>query len=211
MRVLLHLCCGPCGLMPIRRLREEGFEVSGLFFNPNIHPLMEYLRRREAAVLAAEKLEMPLLLPDTDPSGQAWNLSQWLGSVHDPQRVPQGPDSTDRCDFCYSDRLIVAARTAKRAGFDGFSTSLLYSRMQRHEAIRAQGEAAGAQVGIAFLYRDFRPDWQAGIDLAKEWDLYRQNYCGCIYSEADRFAKKLNKLQSTQAGKALSPGLPDNQ
>ena len=196
MRILLHLCCGPCGLMPTMRLREEGFELAGFFYNPNIHPLTEYLRRRESVLLAAKKLDLPLLLPDQDDPRTAWNLARWLRDAHRPDLVPQGPESTDRCDFCYADRLMLAAQCAKEGGFDGFSTSLLYSLMQRHNAIRTQGEAAAARYDIHFIYRDFRPDWQAGIDLSKDWELYRQNYCGCIYSEADRFTKKLDRLCS---------------
>jgi Uncharacterized protein conserved in bacteria len=196
MRVLVHLCCGPCGIMPVTRLLDEGLDVAGIFYNPNIHPLMEYLRRRESAVAAAGKLSIELMLPDAHDAG-AWNLERWLAAVHDAAEVPAGPGSTDRCDFCYRDRLLVAAREAKRNGFDAFTTSLLYSRMQRHEAIKAQAEQVAEQVGVAFLYRDFRGDWQEGIDRSKAWDLFRQNYCGCVYSEAERFARKYGKLQRT--------------
>ena len=196
--VLLHMCCGPCSLMPVQRLRQESFLVTGFFFNPNIHPLQEYLRRREAAVLAAQRLHLPVLAPDLDDP-DAWNIITWLAAVNNPAQVadPSGPG---RCAFCYRSRLTLTAQTAKLHGFSAFTTSLLYSRMQRHELIIDAGQQAAALTGIPFLYRDFRDDWQAGIDTSKDWDLYRQNYCGCIYSEAERFAAKLARLRRPGGG-----------
>jgi predicted adenine nucleotide alpha hydrolase (AANH) superfamily ATPase len=190
--VLLHVCCGPCSLLPAIRLREEGFAVTGLFYNPNIHPLAEYLRRREAAGLAGARLGMPVLEAETPEA--AWDVARWLANVHDPVLVPalaKDPRGPERCAFCYRERLLYTARRARAGGFAAFTTSLLYSRHQRHDTIRQEGERAAETEGVPFLYRDFRPDWQAGIDLSKEWNLYRQNYCACIYSEAERFGKKL--------------------
>ena len=84
---------------------------------------------------------------------------------------------------------------ARELGCTHVFSSLLYSRYQPHEAIRAAGERLAQEEGApAFLYRDFRPYWQAGIDLSKEMDIYRQPYCGCVYSEAERYAKKLARL-----------------
>ena len=187
--VLLHMCCGPCALLPVRRLRDEGFAVTGLFYNPNIHPLTEYLRRRAAARLAGQRLCLPVLEAETPET--AWDLARWLASVHDPDLVGD-PRSAERCAFCYRERLLYTARRAKASGFAAFTTSLLYSRRQRHALIRQAGEHAAETAGVAFVYRDFRPDWQSGIELSKAWDLYRQNYCACIYSEAERFAGNLS-------------------
>ncbi len=197
MKVLLHTCCGPCSLKVVEALREEGFEVTGFFANPNIHPMSEYLRRREAMDQAAARLELPMLWGD-----EAYNVSGWLGVVY-ALGVAENRDG-ERCRYCHESRLGLTAATAAAHGFDAFSTSLLYSRHQRHETIRAVGEgiaAAPARYGAvgphgapAFVYRDFRPLWQAGIDLSREWGLFRQNYCACIFSESERFAGKFARL-----------------
>jgi predicted adenine nucleotide alpha hydrolase (AANH) superfamily ATPase len=178
--VLLHVCCGPCGLMPVRMLRAEGFAVTGVFYNPNIHPLREYLLRRAALLEAADRLELPLLWPD--PEQAAWNLPQWL------RAVPANADKNMRCRACYALRLAHVARWA--GDFDFFTSSLLYSRRQAHASIAEEGEKAAQRVGTAFLYRDFRPTWQEGIRLSKAWGLYRQQYCACVYSETERYGKE---------------------
>lgn len=194
-RVLLHACCGPCSIMCVQALRDEGFEVTGYFANPNIHPVSEYFRRREAMREVAEKLALPMIWQD-----DVYNLPGWLQAVHD-FGVADNADYA-RCRYCYESRLALTCAVASEKGFDCFTTSLLYSRHQQHEAIREIGGAvaesgdygSGAGFGSAFLYRDFRPYWQQGIDRSKEWGLYRQNYCACIFSEYERFEKKLGKL-----------------
>ena len=188
--LLLHLCCGPCALVPVQRLRDEGFEVTGYFANPNIHPLREYLARREALHEAAHRLKLPLICQD-----DVYDLPGWLAAV---QPVAANEDGA-RCRWCYAGRLSLTAAAARAHGFDAFSTSLLYSRHQRHELIREEGERAAALLAPdgthdAFVYRDFRDGWEEGIALSKDWELYRQNYCACIYSEAERHAGKLRKL-----------------
>ena len=95
-----------------------------------------------------------------------------------------------RCSYCYSSRLFATAAAASELGFEAFSASLLYSRYQRHEEIRALGEQAEKEFGITFFYEDFRPGWQEGIRISKELGLYRQQYCGCIYSEKERYLPK---------------------
>lgn len=182
--VLLHACCGPCAIAPVLRLRQAGFVVTALFVNPNIHPLSEYLRRREAMEACAARLDLPVLWRD-----DLWDLTGWLRAV--AGRCDTGQD---RCTYCYDERLAVTARMAAQGGFDTFSSSLLYSRYQNHERI-AQLAAQHAQTyGVPFHYADFREYWQKGIDISKEWEVYRQPYCGCVYSEAERYAKKLKKL-----------------
>lgn len=199
MKLLLHVCCGPCSLMPVRALRAEGVEVTGYFANPNIHPVTEYLRRRAAMEEAAARLDLPMIWDD-----EVYNLSGWLEVTHS-LGIADNRDGA-RCRYCYESRLGITLATAAARSFDAFSTSLLYSRHQRHDDIRRIGEAVAAapesygatQGAPAFVYRDFRPLWQEGIDLSKEWGLYRQNYCACIFSEAERFAGKLNKLREAR-------------
>jgi predicted adenine nucleotide alpha hydrolase (AANH) superfamily ATPase len=95
---------------------------------------------------------------------------------------------TNRCYYCYSLRLEAAARLAKKSGFDAFSTTLLYSKRQKHDLIVSIAREASQKHGIDFLYRDFRTGWSEGQRQARELGLYRQQYCGCIYSEMERFS-----------------------
>lgn len=197
MKVLLHVCCGPCSLMCVQSLRDEGFDVTGYFANPNIHPVSEYLQRRETMQEAASKMHLPMIWQD-----DSYNLSGWLAMVYQ-LNIADNLDGA-RCRYCYESRLGLTAATAAIRSFDAFCTSLLYSKYQRHDDIRSIGEKIAHHIdqyapktdqSPIFLYRDFRPLWQAGVDLSKEWRLYRQKYCACIFSEADRYAKKLEKLQ----------------
>jgi len=176
MRILLHTCCGPCALYPLRTLRTAGHDVTGFFYNHNIHPYQEYIRRRDAVLRMAELEELPLIMRDE------YDLEEFLANV------AAQPDR--RCGYCYASRLRATAETAATEGFDAFSASLLYSRYQRHEEIRELGEQIGQEMGVAFHYQDFRPGWQEGIRLSKELGLYRQQYCGCIYSEKERYLPK---------------------
>lgn len=173
MRILLHICCGPCALYPLAVLRGEGIAVSGWFYNHNIHPFQEYERRRDAACRMAELEGLELLVRDD------YRLEEFLANV---AAEPEG-----RCGYCYASRLEAVAVAAREGGFDAFSSSLFYSRYQNHELMRQAAEAAAARHGVAFLYRDFRPGWQEGIRRSKELGLYRQQYCGCIYSEKERY------------------------
>jgi predicted adenine nucleotide alpha hydrolase (AANH) superfamily ATPase len=190
--ILVHICCGPCAIMPVVRLREEGWRVIGLFHNPNIHPLTEYLRRRDTALDTAKRLELPLV----PPPARTWNLGAWLADVHNPALV-RDPLSAERCAWCYASRLDATAALAARHGCAAFTTSLLFSRHQKHDLIVAAARAAAARHHVPFACRDFRPDWQEGIARARAWELYRQNYCACLYSEAERFAPKLEKALKT--------------
>ncbi|MGE4552752.1 MAG: epoxyqueuosine reductase QueH [Desulfovibrionaceae bacterium] len=180
MRVLVHICCGPCAIEPLSGLQDEGHELMGLFVNPNIHPLTEYLRRRDGAVDVCEKLGVKLVVRDAD---------------YDPVTFLRNAAwrEDNRCPACYGMRLGRAAQIARNGGFDAFTTTLLYSRKQKHDLIRQVGESLGLGEGPAFLYRDFRTGWERGIERAKAWGIYRQQYCGCIYSELERYRKELNR------------------
>ncbi len=173
MKILLHICCGPCALYPLRVLREAGHEPAGFFYNHNIHPYREYMNRLSAAREMARREDVLLLVRD------AYDLEIFLSNVAgSPHR---------RCSYCYSSRLRATAAMAAENGFDAFTSSLLYSRYQRHDEIRRRGELAGEEYGVAFHYEDFRAGWQEGIRKSKEMGLYRQQYCGCIYSEKERY------------------------
>lgn len=181
MRILLHVCCGPCTVYPLDVLRREGLEVSGLFYNPNIHPFREFRQRIQALEELARR------------TGFAVEIRREYGLRHFLRQVVFHED--ERCGLCYGMRLAAAAEHAAAVRADAFSTTLLYSRYQNHDLIRQQGEALGRQYGVPFYYRDFRQGWQEGIDGAIAMGLYRQPYCGCIYSEQERYDKRWRQLK----------------
>ena len=183
MRVLLHICCGPCSITVIRGLLDEGRQVEGFFYNPNVQPLAEYLRRRDGARQVAENSGIPIHWPGE--SLEEDSLIPWLRMVNLKE------DS--RCPPCWSLRLRETASRALSDGFDAFTTSLLYSLRQNHEGIAGTGKNISQELGVAFLYRDFRATWQQGINISKEWGIHRQPYCGCIYSEYARYKNELKK------------------
>lgn len=174
MRLLLHICCAPCSIVCIDRLREEGHELRGFWYNPNVHPWTENQKRREAVETYSEHAGLPMIWRNE------YRLQEFLRMVVFRE--------AERCRLCIRMRLGAAANVAKRGGFDAFSTTLLYSKQQPHELIAEIGETVGKEMGVAFLYRDFRPGWEEGIKRSKKENLYRQQYCGCIYSEKERYA-----------------------
>lgn len=169
--------------MPIRGLLDEGFHVEGFFYNPNVQPLAEYLRRRDGAQQVAEKCGIPIHWPGNELEENS--LIPWLRMVNMKEDA--------RCLPCWSLRLRETAAKTLSGKFDAFTTSLLYSRRQNHDAITQAGRDISRELNTPFLYRDFRPAWQQGINLSKEWAIYRQPYCGCIYSEYDRYKNDLKK------------------
>jgi epoxyqueuosine reductase len=175
MKLLLHICCAPCSIYPLKVLRAQGMEVHGFFYNPNIHPYQEFKRRLTAVQEFAPTVSLPLQV------NQGYELEEFLRLVVYRE--------AERCRFCYGLRLKAAALAAKQGSFEAFTATLLYSRFQKHEIIRELGEQIGQEVGVPFYYVDFRPGWQEGVNESKRLGLYRQNYCGCIYSEKERFCK----------------------
>lgn len=176
MKTLMHTCCAPCSVKCVDTLRAEGIEPVGYWYNPNIHPFTEYKSRKDALVQYAKDIAMPLILADE------YGLRPFIAGV--------SPDFDRRCAFCYQIRLDAAAKHAAENGFDSFTTTLLISPYQKHDLICSTAEDAGKKYGVGFLYRDFRPYFRAGQDRARELSLYRQKYCGCIFSEEERYQKK---------------------
>ena len=175
MKALLHICCANCAIYPINNIREEGLEVMGFFYRHNIHPYTECLRRQEALEAYAEQINLKVIYQED------YDLEGFIQNVAFRE--------SERCNYCYHDRLRSTALLAKRGKFDYFSSTLLYSKHQQHELIRSMGESIGKSAGVAFLYRDYREGWKEGIECSKQMGLYRQHYCGCIYSEKERFFK----------------------
>ena len=172
-RVLLHICCGPCGIFPVESLRQEGFEVSGFFFNSNIQPYQEYLKRTDAVKAMSGALSLRMIWK------QEYQVKEWLRQAAFREEF--------RCEICYHSRLTETALYARKGKFDYFSSSIFYSRQQKHELAREVAESVAKEQKLKFLYRDFREGWKKGIERSVEMGLYRQQYCGCVYSEYERY------------------------
>jgi hypothetical protein len=175
MKILLHICCGPCAVYPHRALAAAGHEVTGYFYNPNIQPYQEFARRVAALEEYAGQAGLPVVWR------REYDLEEFLRLLVFRE--------AERCRFCYRMRLAEAAHAARQRGCDAFSSTLLYSKYQNHGLIREVGEALAAEVGVPFHYEDFRTGWQEGVDAGRALKLYRQAYCGCIYSERDRYER----------------------
>jgi len=167
-RLLMHICCAPCSGAILQRLSEEGFQLHGSWFNPNIHPIEEWKKRRGSVEDMSTAISLPMYWSD-DFRQKFWQTE--LAAA-----------DTARCGTCYESRLEETAVLAAREGFTQFTTSLLISPWQRHEEIRAAGESAAARHGISFFYRDFRPFYREGQNLARAKGWYMQKYCGCVWS-----------------------------
>jgi predicted adenine nucleotide alpha hydrolase (AANH) superfamily ATPase len=176
--ILLHQCCAPCSAYPLERLKQKGEKVFGYFFNPNIHPYTEFKRRLECVQTHNNRVNIPYYIDE------GYGLRGFLKAVSVEQQ------ENLRCLVCYKLRLDAAAEFAKENGFSAMTTTLLYSRRQNHEAVASIGVASAKSFGVDFYYEDFRTGWQAGIALSKELGMYRQSYCGCIFSEEERYCPK---------------------
>lgn len=176
MRVLLHICCAPCATVPVEELRKEGFDVDGYFFNPNIHPYQEYMKRVEAVKKLSDATHLRVIYDDEH------DFKAFLRDI--AFREDQ------RCRICYYKRLKQTAGVAKHGRYDFFTSTLLTSPHQDHELIKSVGDDAAGETGVKLLYRDYRDDFKRSCELSQEYGLYRQQYCGCIYSEHERYAPR---------------------
>jgi len=174
----------------VRELREQGNEVSALWYNPNIHPFREHQRRLEALRTLASAVDLPLIVVE------GYDMLSYFRAV-------VGHES-ERCPDCYRLRLEKTAEIAREKGFSAFTTTLLISPYQRHELLQELGEEIGRHHGVEFYYQDFRPGFRESHRLARELELYHQGYCGCIYSEWERYGK----VKVSESGPRVSPPLP---
>jgi len=181
MKLLLHCCCAPCSHLCVNTLRNEGSDVELFWYNPNIHPYTEYRSRRDCVkgFAANEKLKLETL--------DEYGLRSFLTAVFTGTEQIEIPL---RCEKCYRMRLEKTASFASQAGYSAFSTSLLISPYQDHDAIRRIGMEEAAKYGVDFLYRDFRPLFSEGQKEAGKMGFYMQKYCGCIFSEEERYLNK---------------------
>lgn len=171
----MHICCANCSLYPLKSFLSKGINIRGLWFNPNIHPYTEYNMRLESVERLEKLWHLDIEYID------CYGLKEFLKAVVEREE--------DRCILCYSMRLEEVARTAKKMRLDGFTTTLLVSPYQKFDMIIDIGSEMGKRYSIPFYFEDFRPGWKPNITLSKELGLYRQKYCGCVYSEMERYIK----------------------
>ncbi len=180
MKLLLHTCCAPCSVYCIDSLREEKIEPTIYWYNPNIHPYMEYKARRDCLKEYCEQIGANVILEED------YGLDEFCRQVIN--------DLNNRCSqYCYKVRLEQTAKYAKENGYDAISTTLLVSPYQNHEVLKQMGEEIAKKYGLTFLYRDFRIGFREGQAKARELGLYMQKYCGCVFSEEERYAKQIKK------------------
>lgn len=178
-KLLLHICCAPCLIFPLEELKKEEYEIKGFFYNPNIQPSKEYMLRRETLIKYSKVENLNVIFGEYKPENFFKSVLY---------------DFENRCYYCYKMRLEQTAMIAKKIDAEFFTTTLLYSKRQKHELIIRLAEDIARKEKISFLYKDFRAGWKYGIEKSKSLGLYRQNYCGCIFSEKERFYKNEPEL-----------------
>jgi predicted adenine nucleotide alpha hydrolase (AANH) superfamily ATPase len=170
-RLLLHICCAPCSTYSVERLRQLGFDVTGCWYNPNVHPFGEHERRREALAQYAAQIELPMVWQ------AGYEILDFMRTIHGRERYRV------RCHLCYEMRMERTVQVAAQGGYDVFTTTLLISPYQDQDALKAIGEQAAARHGIGFFFENLRRGWAERGRITRECELYSQRYCGCIYSE----------------------------
>ena len=180
MKLLMHTCCAPCSVYCIESLRNEDIEPTLYWYNPNIHPYIEYKKRRDTLKEYSEMIEIKTIFEEN------YGLKEFCKNVIE--------DIENRClNYCYKVRLEQTAKYAKEQGYDSFTTTLLVSPYQKHDKIIEIGNKLAEKYGLKFLYRDFRVGFREGQNKARELGLYMQKYCGCVFSEEDRYSKQIEK------------------
>lgn len=180
MKLLMHTCCAPCSVYCIETLKNEGIEPVLYWYNPNIHPYIEYKSRRDTLKEYAKSIAIQAVFEEE------YGLKKFCKNTIE--------DLENRCtNYCYRVRLEKTVKYAKENGYDCFTSTLFVSPYQKHEELKEICEELAKKYDIKFLYRDFRIGFRDGQTKARELGLYMQKYCGCIFSEEDRYAKQIGK------------------
>ena len=178
-KVLVHTCCAHCAAYTVEHWRQQGYEVGGLWYNPNIHPYTEHQSRLESMQALAQEIDLPLTV------AEGYDIIEYFRRVVGHEE--------ERCRYCFDLRLAKTAETARQHGFDAFTTTLLISPHQKHDIIQEISSKIAAEQGVEFLYADLRKRYSDSRHLTKTLNLYRQQYCGCIYSEWERYTNIIIK------------------
>jgi predicted adenine nucleotide alpha hydrolase (AANH) superfamily ATPase len=191
MNILLHICCSNCATYPFKILKEEKHNLTGFWFNPNIHPFEEYSLRLDSLKALEGRWLMDMYYAEEYSPDEYFSMFDM--NALDVQDVISGDSgikgnlkSPQRCKACYRLRLDKTAEEAGKRGFEAFSTTLLISPYQDFDQIITQGRELAGKYGTNFFYKDFRPLFRDSLVLSRELGLYRQKYCGCLFSRAER-------------------------
>jgi predicted adenine nucleotide alpha hydrolase (AANH) superfamily ATPase len=176
----LHTCCAPCAIFPIEHLQGGGHKTAGFFYNPNVHPYSEYLKRKEAAEKYFKTAGVNLICGDYD-------IENYF------QHIVYNEAMDNRCPVCWWLRIEKAAKFAKENGFEAFTTTLLGSPYQDREVIKKLCEEIARAAEVGFYYADFGSGFKKAHETARSMGIYRQNYCGCVFSEKERLEKVKTK------------------
>ena len=179
--VLLHICCAPCTIYPLKQLRKKFAVIKGFFYNPNIHPYREFRNRLKAVEELAEIENLEIIYEKN------YGLKEFLNHISPFYDYPK------RCERCYSLRLAYTAKLAKELNAEAFTTTMLYSPYQIHFLLKELGMLYEKIYKVPFYYEDFRIGFKEGQEMSIKLNLYRQSYCGCIFSEEERYNKKKRK------------------
>jgi predicted adenine nucleotide alpha hydrolase (AANH) superfamily ATPase len=177
MKILLHTCCAPCLIYPLDQLKKKGFEVRAIFYNPNIHPLGEYLHRRREVEKIAQAQNLQVFYPE-------YRVREFFQAVYHHE------DKGERCPLCWRLRLKKTAEIAKANNIEAFTSTLLVSPYQDQSMLKIIGDDIAKEYALNFYYEDFRPGFRQAHKEAKEQGIYCQNYCGCLYSEIERQSRQ---------------------
>jgi predicted adenine nucleotide alpha hydrolase (AANH) superfamily ATPase len=179
MKVLIHTCCAPCLVYPLEKLSSEGHQATAFWYNPNIHPYTEYKKRMQSLKEFEKTQGIEVIYRDS------YDLEEHLRRIMS--------DLENRCMECYRLRLEATAECAQENGFEAFTTTLLVSPYQKHDWIKAAGKEMASKYGVEYIHPDFASGYREGHDKAYHLGLYMQKYCGCVFSEKERYQKKKKK------------------
>lgn len=174
-KLLIHICCAPCAVFPLKKILATETEVTGYFYNPNIFPNKEFQSRLDCMKTLAGELSVNVKYFDN------YDPAIFLRGTLRADAKPIADN--ERCEYCYFIRLAKTVETAIENNCTAFTTTLLYSKFQKHELIKGICESLASKNSIRFYYEDFRDGWKEGVRLSRQMGLYRQNYCGCVFSK----------------------------
>jgi len=174
--VLVHVCCAHCAAYTITYWRQLEYKVSTFWYNPNIHPYLEHQQRLQAMQSIARVIQVPFLVTEN------YDIVNYFRQVIGHE--------THRCQYCFKMRLLKTAETAQELSFNAFTTTLLISPHQKHELLLETVKQLSRDKGIEFLYADLRTHYSDSRHITKPINLYRQQYCGCVYSKWERYGNQ---------------------
>ena len=193
-KTLLHACCGPCTLEPSRLLSEDGHQLTVYYANSNIHPDGEYAKRLDTLKTWAVTQDLPVQEGEYEPSNWEHTIASALRAPDCAGDVPHEA----RCRACYRLRFEQSAAYAAAQGFDCLSTTLSVSPYQYTDIIRQELERAAKKWGLQAEFRDFRPNYAEATRRSRELGMYRQNYCGCCFSDGEVAAEREERRRLRQ-------------